>query len=71
MVSVAGDSSNTVVTEVGNGNGKPVTLLTAAADYDDGVLTAVISARCVACDLHTIALWPLESILCWRQFVVQ
>ena len=30
----------------------------------------VISARCVARDLHTIAPWPLECTCC-RQFVVQ
>ena len=30
----------------------------------------VTSARCVACDLHRIAPWPLER-MCWGQFVVQ
>ena len=30
----------------------------------------MISARCVAHDLHTIAPWPLERT-CWRQFTVQ
>ena len=30
----------------------------------------IISAGCVACDLHTIAPRPLEHT-CWRQFAVQ
>ena len=30
----------------------------------------VMSTWCVACDLHTIAPWPLEQT-CWRQFAAQ
>ena len=30
----------------------------------------MISARCVARDLHTISLWPLECT-CWRHFAAQ
>ena len=30
----------------------------------------VMSTRCAACDLHTIAPWPLECT-CWRQFAAQ
>ena len=34
------------------------------------ILHVILSARCVAHDLHRIAPWPLERT-CWRQFAAQ